>query len=205
MKTIIPFIIILALFAACSPKEKSNYEVLKEYFGATENGEKEFFETIDLGEVYIDTISIYENYSVGEDYFLYKLIVNDFDYFLIKVSDNEISVLLDSSQSFNITGLSHYSKSISDIFTEPENEEFIGIFNQYHTNESGQEVFDTSYAWDYNYKLYFEINNDTLLLHKSDRYKMTSYNTYYFTKEKGLVKTEIEYSDMIITQRLIEK
>ncbi|MBN2728223.1 MAG: hypothetical protein JXR53_03280 [Bacteroidales bacterium] len=177
--------VLLIILSACTSKEKTNYEVLKEYFEATVNGDVIFYNpciyTTNKDEGY--ELSYYQP---GNTFFFSFESANE--KLELKFTPDTIYVLKDFGQTHSIVSKHNFkvetSKAILNSFAVEE----------YH-NRTDIDSPDFQKFLNQRSFLFFELDDDNLIMHIDYLMKIRGNKKYYFNKEVGLYRiVEWEYS-----------
>jgi hypothetical protein len=169
--------VLLIILSACTSKEKTNYEVLKEYFGATKTGDAIFYNPC------LYTTNKDEGYELsyspsGNSFFFSFESANE--KLELKFTPDTIFVLKDFSQTHSIVAKHNFyvetSKAILSSFAVEE---------YYKRTDIDSPCFQKFH--DHRCFLFFELDGDNLIMHIDYLFKIRENTRYYFNKE-GLYK-----------------
>ena len=176
---------LLITTVGCTPKEKSNYEVLKEYFSATKTG-AEIFNNPCVYTSNKDEGCVISYYQTGNSFFF--SFESAHENLELKFTPDTIFVLKDFSETHSIVSKHNfYVETSKAILNKTAVEEY------YKRTDINSPDFEKFY--DHKCFLFFEIDGNNLIMHIDYLFKIRENNRYYFNKELGQYKiVKWEYS-----------
>jgi len=196
-------VLLFIVLSSCAPKNKSNYNVLKEYFEATENNSLLFRNTCHT------TKSEYENfnYYYFDNYRFFRVIMESNDQKLQLTVKNDSAFLnIDLCNCGTIVGKEDLKFNAGYSFNISLNE---WVLSESKTRSYYNGELFPENDWGEKY-LFFELRENEMIMHIDFLFKIRCNMKYYFNKEIGLYKIEKyeftpHYIDRTCTSERIDK